>query len=151
MRGVSESADVLQETNLTILKHAGNYDSSRPFLPWARGVARKCVLKFYSAKSRDGRVIFDNGMIDTLAERVPCAGDDRPMEDLVRLRTCMAQLLPKQRDVIAARYMRGEAVKDIAAQSNCSESAVSVLLHRVRQLLADCVARERKRTEARAQ
>lgn len=144
MRGVAEAADVLQETNLTILRHGASYDAARPFLPWARGVARKCVLKFYSSKSHDKLVVFDGEMIDSLAEHVPCATDDRPAEDLARLQRCLSRLAPKQREMVAARYMRGDAVKDIASQANCSEGSVSVLLHRVRQLLADCVEKERK-------
>lgn len=149
MRGACEAADVLQETNLAILRHGTNYDTTRPFLPWARGVARKCVLKYYSAKSHDKWLVFDETMIDSLAENAPCAADDRPAEDLARLRVCMGRLVPKQREIVTARYMRGEAVKDIAVQANCSEGAVSVLLHRVRQLLADCMAKERKQEVVR--
>lgn len=144
MRGADEVADVLQETNLTIIKHGTNYDPSRPFLPWARGVARNCVAKFYSAKSHE-RLIFDEALMDRIAEWVPSVTDERPLEDLARLRHCMARLLPKQRDVVTARYIRGEAVKDIAVREKCSEGAVSMLLHRVRQALADCMERERIR------
>ena len=144
MRGSGEAADVLQETNLTILRHEVTYDPSRPFLLWARGVARKCVLKFYSARSREKVLVFDDAMIDSLAEQVPCAKDDQPVEDLARLRKCMGLLAPKQREMVTARYMRGEAVKDIASRASCSEGSVSVLLHRVRQLLADCIEKERK-------
>ena len=146
MRGTGDAADVLQETNLAILKHGATYDPSRPFMPWARGVARKCVLKYYSSRSHDRLVVFDDAMIDSLAEQVPCATDDRPLEDLVRLKTCMGRLVPKQLEIVTARYMRSEAVKDIAARENCSEGSISVLLHRVRQILAECMVKERKLT-----
>ena len=148
MRGAGEASDVLQETNLVILKHEANFDLARPFLPWARGVARKCVLKFYSARSHDKLLVFDETMINSLAEQVPCATDDQPTEDLARLRKCMGRLLPKQREMVTARYMRDEAVKDIAARENRSEGSVSVLLHRVRQILAECVDKERTRLGA---
>lgn len=144
MRGAAEASDILQETNLTILKSGATYDLSRPFLPWARGVARKCVLKYYSARSHDKLVVFDHEMIESLAEQVPCAPDDQPLADLSSLRTCIGLLAPKQREVLTARYMRGEAVKAIASRTGCSEGSVSVLLHRIRQLLAECVTKERK-------
>jgi RNA polymerase sigma-70 factor (ECF subfamily) len=144
MRGAAEASDILQETNLTIMKNGANFDLSRPFLPWARGVARKCVLKFYSARCHDKLVVFDNAMIERLAELVPCAEDDQPLAELSRLRKCISLLVPKQREVVTARYLRGEAVKDIASRTNCSEGSVSVLLHRIRQLLADCVTKERR-------
>ena len=147
MRGADDASDVLQETNLAILSHASTYDPSRPFLPWARGVARKNVLRFYQKKGRE-KLVFDDGLVESLAERVPCATDDNPVDELARLRTCMDKLVFKQREVVSARYMRGEAVKDIAVREKCSEGAVSMLLHRVRQLLADCMVRDRKRAEA---
>jgi DNA-directed RNA polymerase specialized sigma24 family protein len=50
--------------------------------------------------------------------------------------------------MVTARYMRGEAVKAIAARENRSEGSVSVLLHRVRQILAECVDKERTRLGA---
>ena len=144
MRGVNDASDVLQETNLAILSHAATYDPARPFLPWARGIARNHVLRFYQKKGRD-KLVFDDGLIERLAERVPCAADDKPLNELAQLRTCMGKLIQKQRDIVSARYMRGEAVKDIAVREKCSEGAVSMLLHRIRRLLADCMAKERKR------
>lgn len=148
MRGAGEASDVLQETNLVILRHEETYDASRPFMPWARGIARKCVLKFYSAKSHEKLVVFDTELIDSLAEKVPCAKDDQPLEDIARLRTCMGRLLPRQHNVIAARYMRGESVGTIANRENCSVGTISVFLHRVRQTIADCMEREKKKAGA---
>lgn len=147
MRGSNDASDVLQETNLAILSHESTFDPSRPFLPWARGVARKCVLRFYQKAGRE-KLIFDDDLIESLAERVPCVADDNPVDELGRLRKCMGKLVDKQREMIAARYMRGEAVKDIAVRQKCSEGAVSMLLHRIRQILADCMTKERKRAEA---
>jgi len=147
MRGSSDASDVLQETNLAILRHGSTYDPSRPFLPWARGVARKCVLRFYREKGRE-KLLFDEALIECLAERVPCVTDDKPFDELARLRKCMSKLVARQREMVLARYMRGEAVIDIAAREKRSEGAVSMLLYRIRQLLADCMVKERKREEA---
>lgn len=144
MRGSNDASDVLQETNLAILTHEATYDPARPFLPWARGIARKHVLRFYQKKGRE-KLVFDESLIERLAERVPGAADDKPLNELARLRACMGKLIQKQRDIVSARYMRGEAVKDIAAREKCSEGAVSMLLYRIRRLLADCMAKERKR------
>lgn len=144
MRGADEASDVLQETNLEIIRHGASYDAGLPFMPWARGVARKCILRFYSRRSRE-KLVFDSELFENIARRVPCAADERPLDDLARLRRCMAKLLPKHREIIVARYMREEAVKDIAARERRSEGAVSMLLHRIRQLLAECIIRERKK------
>jgi len=144
MGGASEAADVLQETNLAVLKDESSYDPSRPFMFWVRGVARNRIQRFYRARSRD-KLIFDEDLMDSLAEQMPCSTDDLPLEELVLLEHCMERLVPKQREMITARYMRGEAVKSIAARENSSEGAVSVLLYRIRRLLANCIERDRKR------
>jgi RNA polymerase sigma-70 factor (ECF subfamily) len=143
MRGRSETSDVLQDTNLAILSHESAYDPARPFLPWARGVARKRVLRYYQEKGRE-RLVFNDSLFESLAEKVPCAADDHSHDELERLRKCMGHLVSKQRDMVTARYLTGEAVKDIAVREKCSEGAVSMLLYRVRQLLADCMAKDRK-------
>lgn len=147
MHGAPEASDVLQETNLAILKSAEHYDSARPFMPWARGVARKRILKHYDARNRDRRLVFDSGMMEQLADKVPCADEAAPHEDLARLRVCMGRLEPRQRALVEARYLRGEMVKAIAVREKRSEVSISVVLHRVRQALAECVAKARKRGE----
>jgi len=149
MGGAAEAADVLQATNLAILQDASSYDPSRNFMLWARGFARNRVRRFYRARSRD-KLIFDEELMDNLAEIIPCVPDDRPLEDLIWLKQCMEGLAPKQREMITARYMQGEAVKDIASREACSEGSVSVLLHRVRRLLAECIEKKRKQAGALA-
>ena len=47
MGGAAEAADVFQETDLAILQHELSYDPSRPFMFWARGVARNRVRRVY--------------------------------------------------------------------------------------------------------
>lgn len=146
MGGAAEAADVLQETNLAVLKDESSYDPSRPFMFWVRGVARNRIQRFYRARSRD-KLILDEELMDSLAEQMPCSTDEHPLDELVLLEHCMERLVPKQREMITARYMRGEAVKSIAAREKFSEGAVSVLLHRIRRLLADCIERDRRKME----
>jgi RNA polymerase sigma-70 factor (ECF subfamily) len=55
------------------------------------------------------------------------------------LETCMERMTPQQRELIAARYGRGEAVQDIACRLSRSENAMAALFYRLRKLLADCV------------
>jgi RNA polymerase sigma-70 factor (ECF subfamily) len=143
MGGAAEAEDVLQETNFEMLTHEEKYDPSRPFMFWARGVARHCVLRFYRTRGRD-KLVFDEELMDSLADEIPCVTDERPLEDLMRLEQCLKRLVPKQREVITAHYMRGEPVKDVATHENCSEGSMSVWLFRIRRLLADCISKKRR-------
>jgi RNA polymerase sigma-70 factor (ECF subfamily) len=54
------------------------------------------------------------------------------------LENCMERLNPRQRELIAARYGRGEAVQDIATRLSRPENAMAALFYRLRKLLADC-------------
>ncbi len=143
MGGAAEAEDVLQETNFEMLTHEEKYDPSRPFMFWARGVARHCVLRFYRTRGRD-RLVFDEELMNSLTEEMPCAADDRPLEDLTWLEQCLKRLAPKQRDVIMAHYMKGESMRTIAAHEGCSEGGLSVWLFRIRRLLAECISRKRR-------
>ena len=55
------------------------------------------------------------------------------------LETCLAQLKPRQRELIAARYGKGETVRAIAARTSRPENALAATLYRVRKVLADCI------------
>jgi RNA polymerase sigma-70 factor (ECF subfamily) len=55
------------------------------------------------------------------------------------LENCIGQLKARQRELIAARYGRGEAVQDIARRLSRPENAMAALFYRLRKLLADCV------------
>jgi len=54
------------------------------------------------------------------------------------LEDCIERLNPRQRELIAARYGRGEPVQNIAARLSRPENAMAALFYRLRKLLADC-------------
>src|ERR1041384_3034412 len=57
--GVEGAQDILQETNVVLLKKAADYDSARPFLPWAIAFAKNQVLAWRKRQSRDRLVLHD--------------------------------------------------------------------------------------------
>jgi len=48
-----EVNDILQETNLTLIKKRDNFDDSRDFLPWAFSVARFTLMAFKKKRARE--------------------------------------------------------------------------------------------------
>lgn len=58
--------DVLQDTNLRLISHSAEYDTRRPFLPWAKAFAYNQVRTFVK-KSARSRLVFDEGLVDALA------------------------------------------------------------------------------------
>ena len=112
--GVNDANDVLQETNMKLCRKYAEYDPQQPFLRWAYAFARFEVMACRKTKQRSRLV------------------------RLKILENCMERLNPRQRELIASRYGRGEAVQDIAARLSRPENAMAALFYRLRKLLADC-------------
>lgn len=143
MAGQEGSADVLQETNLKIIRELHRYDSSRPFLPWVMTLARFEVMAWRTRQSRS-RLVLDNDVVELVAEEIAEVQDDR---ELSALESCLALLPARQREMIAARYEQGETVRAIAKRLGQPENALAALLYRVRKALHDCITSKLNREE----
>ncbi len=137
MAGAPDAADVLQETNRVLWRKAAEYDPARPFLPWAYRVAHFQVLAHRRRVARE-RLVFDEKLVGRLAEEFTAQSraDDR---ELRALDECLQKLPPAHRELVDARYQRGESVNDIAARRGRPANAVSALLYRIRNALAGCI------------
>jgi len=145
MEGESDAADVLQDTNLALWSHAEQYDPALPFLPWARSFAYNQVRAFRLKQSRS-RLVFDEGLLDWFAEHAGGDGRDggRPLDVLSRFEACLSKLTVAQRMLLRLRYTEEASLKVIAAKLEHSVSAVGVMLHRTRGILADCMKQAAK-------
>jgi RNA polymerase sigma-70 factor (ECF subfamily) len=138
MLGTADGAqDVLQETNASLLEKANEYDLSRPFVPWAVGFARMQVLAWRKKQTRD-RLVLDDDLFAAVAERL-IVDSPNPNRRLDALGGCLDKLPRPSRELVEARYSRGESVQAIAERLGRTVNVVSVSLFRVRQLLLDCV------------
>lgn len=129
--------DVLQDTNLRLISHSAEYDTRRPFLPWAKAFAYNQVRTFVK-KSARSRLVFDEGLVDALAEETPCVPAESKRE-LEMLDDCVARLTPAQRELIEAHYYRNQRVERIAGTLGRSVISVYVHIHRIRRLLGACI------------
>ncbi len=129
--------DILQDTNVVLWQKAHEFEEGTEFMAWACTVARYEVLAHRRDHQRD-RHIFGDALLATIAEQaveLPSEPDERAraFED------CLADLPPKQRALIAARYQPGASVKAMAQARGQSPAALSVSLSRIRKSLAGCV------------
>jgi RNA polymerase sigma-70 factor (ECF subfamily) len=136
--------DVLQNTNLALMKKAGQYDPDRPFGAWARSVAYYEVLTF-RARQRRERLVFDDEMLDRVSATL-LRDDEEDEESAGRrdaaLERCLGKLLPAQRELVVRRYQGRASVGALARERSVSETCVSTWLYRIRRLLADCIRKE---------
>jgi len=135
--GVNDADDVLQETNMKLCRRCALYDREQPFLRWAYTFARFEVMAHRKSKQRS-RLVLDDELVVRMAgelEEYAEKADSR----LKVLERCIERLNPRQRELISARYSRGEAVRDIAERLARPENAMAALFYRLRKMLADCV------------
>lgn len=68
MLGNREAAkDVLQDTNVALMKHALEYDDNRAFLPWAKAFAFNQARTYRKRESRSP-MVFDDDLVTAVAE-----------------------------------------------------------------------------------
>jgi RNA polymerase sigma-70 factor, ECF subfamily len=135
--GVDGAQDVLQETNVVLLEKAAEFDPNRPFVPWALTFARFQVLAWRKRQARD-RLVLNDELFAVLADRL-CAATAPSNRRLDALEQCLHKLPADAREMVDARYVRDEPVRQIADRLGRSVNVVSVTLFRTRKALLDCM------------
>lgn len=138
--GSSDVEDVVQETNLVLWNKRHTFELGTNFAAWAFTTARYQVMKYRLRQKRDGRVMFSDELIDTLAEMSPPATPNN--EYLLALEECLRRLNPKQRGLISSRYSPGMSLRKQAEESGTTAVSLRVALMRLRAGLRQCVERK---------
>ncbi len=135
----ARSADVLQETNLTLWRKLDEFDDKRPFLPWAFGVARLQVLAHMRDQKRD-KLLLDTQLAETMSREAE-QGIEQFEAIRSALRPCIQLLTPANQELVKGRYIRDRSIADLATQLDRSVGSVKVALLRIRRQLSECVKR----------
>lgn len=133
----ANTADVLQRTNLTLWKKAGEFQRGASFLPWAYAIARFEILSFLRDHKRD-RLVFSDEVAKLMMELVAEEDADADERQLA-LRRCVEKLPHRSRDLLSQRYDRGSSIKQIASDANRSEVAIKSTFLRIRRALEKCI------------
>lgn len=133
------SKDILQETNMTLLRKSRDFQPGTNFTAWAFRVAYFEVMAWRRNKGRE-RLQFSSELVESLAqtgEKIAGNYDSR----LDALKTCLEKLPERQRTIVQRHYLNGAAVQEIADEMDCKANAASQLLHRARLNLFQCINR----------
>jgi RNA polymerase sigma-70 factor, ECF subfamily len=135
---LADAHDVVQETAVTLWKKRGEFDASKPFLPWAYGIARWKVREHWH-KRRHLANFADEALIEQIEARREQLGAELSARS-ERLQACLAKLPDAQRSVIFGYYIEERSVEELAELQDKSTEAIYKLLQRVRRALQDCVS-----------
>jgi len=127
--------DLLQDTLLAILNAPSTWDPTRPFVPWARGIARNHVRRHWERQGR--RTPEGIAALETMAD----AADEGPCErpEMDRLRRCLKRLPERSRQLLRLRYDEGCSDDDLALRSGLVIGSLRNTLARIRMSLRQCV------------
>lgn len=126
--GAHEAEDVMQEALTAIHLKRDTWDEARPFLPWARAIARHKALdaarRLIRARARTAAQSVEDlaNVLPAPAAAPACAAQDAT--------TMVATLTGRERGVVAALGLDGLSVGAAARRFSISEGAVRVAFHR---------------------
>lgn len=134
-----EAEDLAQETFVTAWKRLGQFDSSRPFSAWLRGIAEN-HLRNHLRKFRAEPIGGDEALQMLLDREVESRGPGEDESDLAAaLGECIERIDGPSRELLVSRYAEGSSMAEICARNGSKHSAITMRLHRLRIALAACV------------
>lgn len=126
----SDVDDIMQETASLLWKKYDQYDSTRPFLPWAMKFAYNSVRR-YRQKLRTQKKYFCDELIEELV-----AAHEREMDRLEQQRKllplALKKLSEKDRLLIQHRYSNGGTIQELAEKLGEKPDALYKRLQRIR-------------------
>ena len=137
VRDFNNAEDVVQEVAVAVARGYAASDRSRPFVPWALGIARHKVAD-YQRKHFRNKQVFDTDLLETIEQGYR---DIEPeTQDMRRaLDFCVGRLQERGRMLIQLRYGHNLKPAQIAGRVGMTANAVAVVLHRVRKSLSECI------------
>ena len=140
---ITDANDVMQETAVVLLQKIGQYDTNKPFMPWAKKVAYYEVLK-HRTSSKKRLPLLDEKIFEQVAQQVEA------LDPLVEARRdalghCLQKLPRHQLDVIKMRYSEDIKPEEISELTSRPVQTIYTQLKRARQALLECIERTLRR------
>lgn len=135
-----DAEDLTQQVAVAVARDFDKYDPETPFLRWAIVIARNRVLNHRRSFAMS-KIIFSDETLDALADAAP---DQQPITTAYKaaLDSCLDEVQNKSREALSLRYEEDLRTKEIATRLGMTANAVSVMLHRTRAALAQCMKKK---------
>ena len=133
--------DCLQQTYISAYHALADFDMDRPVLPWLKGIARHHIGKYIRSQQRVQNREHQAFLMQQ-QERLTIIEDQMSDDQDIapRLSDCLSRMGEHLRDLIWQRYVEQKSVQQIAEVAGKTANALSVVLHRARRALKNCVA-----------
>lgn len=150
MHDAHEAEDLAQDVFVTAYRKLGEFDAERPLAPWLRSIALN-LLRNHWRKFRAQAIGGSTELASLIDERI--AADCGPAREPLlhaALRDCLEGMDGPARELLHRRYGEEESVRELSARLQRGYSAVTMQLHRLRELLSECIDRKVRNVETSA-
>ncbi len=140
----SDAEDIVQEAFVVAYRKLDEFDASRDFGAWVRGIVR---LKYLEWVRERREVVADDETIELLETEHRMwdeASADGCTDALDALRECMKKLADSAKQVVHSFYMEHRSCSAIADVFGVNEVTIYKRLQRARDELTACVRRQVK-------
>jgi len=141
IRDWAAADDLAQDVFVTAFRGVKAFRGDSSFESWLRGIAVNHLRNF--VRKRRELCIGGNdelqALIDSGAHAYLGNGDENGA--LEAMHKCLGRIDGPSRELLNERYVAGRTVREISASSGKGYSALTMQLHRLRELLAECVQR----------
>jgi len=144
VRDASNVDDLWQETMVVAWRRIDDFDRSRPFGPWLRGIAAKVVLA-HSRKMKKVITPIQAEDLEYLSSRMESFSHltgDTFQQKLNALRDCTESLKPNYEEVVRMRFLDGLMTAAISEAIGQGLETVKKRLARAKVQLLQCIDRK---------
>lgn len=135
----SDIDDLFQETMVVAWRRLDEFDQTRSFGPWLRGIARNLVLAHNRKRPRWLCTPATLDQIDSRIAQVWACPGDTWREKLELVHECVDLLPEHYRQTVSLRYFQQQAIGQISTTMELSSAAVKKRLQRARSLVLECI------------
>ena len=139
VKDFTKAEDIFEDTMLQIVNSKDKFDEQKDFLPWAKGVARNMVRRYWDSLEKVPTPE-ETEIIETIAEIT--SREDEPdlwKEEKEGLRECMQKLSAKYRNLFLLRYGKNIKGASLAEETGFRVKSIRSVLMRVRRTLHNCI------------
>ena len=136
--------DVFQETMLVAWRRLSDFDRSKPFGPWLRGIAGRMVMAHRRDAAKSPLLLNETvlGRLDEVMTQIQQQTGDTFGEQITALRECIKELPEAAQAAIKLRYEQDCSPPQIAEQLSISVEATKKRMQRSRSKLLACIQRK---------
>ena len=144
--------DLVQQAFLAAIAKRAEFDRSRSFGAWLRGIARNELRRERDRHARRPVTLKESALDAIGGDFDRTFREDQTLsfwEDrLEALHVCLGKLSAVARKALSFRYRNGMSSREISGRIGRTPGSVDVLLCRSRSSLAECIKRKVSRGEA---